>query len=117
MRRRTVILFVASLVAGLLKTPKKHKELPNGKTDPRFFVGSWQYTDQENRLHHLTINPDLELIIDQKPVKGNVETINAYQLIFLDALGYHLIIKANEIGPVEFFDEADNVNYSLNKAN
>lgn len=117
MRKRTAILFAASLVAGLLKTPKKHQELPNGKTDPRFFVGSWQYTDQENRSHQLTVNPDLELIIDQKPVKGNVEAISTYQLNFLDSLGYHLIIKANEIGPVAFFDEADNVNYSLSKAN
>ncbi|MGF7437293.1 DUF4828 domain-containing protein [Lentilactobacillus senioris] len=117
MRKRTVILFVASLVAGLLKTPKKHKELPNGKTDPRFFVGSWQYTDQENRTHQLTVNPDLELIIDQKPVKGNVETTSAYQLTFLDSLGYHLTIKANEIGPVAFFDEADDINYSLSKIN
>ena len=117
MRKRTVILFAASLIAGLLKAPKKHKKLPTGKTDPLFFVGSWQYVDQENHQHSLTINPDLELAIDNRSLKCNVETIEEYQINFLDSLGYHLTVKANEIGPVAFFDEADNVNYSLQKIN
>lgn len=115
MRKRTVVLFAVSLVAGLLKTPKKKKDQLNGETDPRFFVGSWNYSDQEQHSHLLSITPDLHLTLDQRPIRANVEAMTAYQLTFLDALGYHLIVKANENGPVAFYDEADNVTYPLKK--
>ncbi len=117
MRKRSIVLFTVSLIAGLLHAPKKKKTPLAEQNNTRYFVGSWQYLDNEQRQHSLVISPSLELIIDQKPIKASIINSSGPSLVYRDALGYQLKLQTNLDGLTSFYDEADNISYPLTHTN
>ncbi|GHP14730.1 hypothetical protein YK48G_21550 [Lentilactobacillus fungorum] len=112
MRKRSVLLFLISLVLGLFHTPRaSRKQLP--KVDPRFFVGSWHFKDRRDRDHKIVIDPDLRLTIDNHDMSAKVSSITRYELSYIDKYGYKLEIRGNEARPVKFYDESENCTYDL----
>ncbi|MFB9769792.1 DUF4828 domain-containing protein [Lactiplantibacillus modestisalitolerans] len=116
MKRRGVILFGLSLLAGLSSTLVRNKR-PSKTTSGDlavFYAGTWTYRDEaHHRDHQLEINPNMMIRIDGRPMPATVESISASKLVLLDKYGFHLEVQANEQRPVALFDEADNRNYVI----
>ncbi|WP_288529191.1 DUF4828 domain-containing protein [uncultured Secundilactobacillus sp.] len=111
MRRKRLIEHGKSLLFGLAKRSAKKQPAP---ASPMIFVGSWTlHASDSNRHHSLLIGPDLTVIIDNHTIPGNVEKVTANELLFLDRFGYHLAIKCNETQPIEMYDEAGEMTYTI----
>lgn len=116
MRKKGLLLFGAGLLAGISSSfglSHSKKAVP-AVSLPLFYAGTWQYYDEErDRTHVISIGPDLKLTIDNHVIAANVEQINNEHLIYLDRLGYHITIQANESRPVALIDETDDEVYAL----
>ncbi|WP_125544822.1 DUF4828 domain-containing protein [Levilactobacillus lindianensis] len=115
MKGRDIALFGVSLVAGLTGGFSLHRKNKNQPSEsPLFYVGTWQFVDPHNHRHHrLEISPNLDVQIDNHPLKVRVKDLDEHQLTFQDKFGYHLTIHANERQPISFFDEADDCTYAM----
>ena len=116
MKKKGLLLFGAGLLAGIsssfgLSHSKKNSP---AVSLPLFYAGTWQYHDDErNRDHTISISPDLRLKVDNHEITATVEQITNEHLIYLDRLGYHITIKANESRPIALIDETDDEVYHL----
>ena len=115
MKGRQFALFGLSLLAGLTGGFSLHKKQPaRATTSPLFYAGTWQFVDPHNRRHHhLVISPNLDVAIDGRAIEVSVQQLDQHQLVFQDKFGYHLVIHANKQRPVSFFDEADDITYTV----
>ena len=116
MRKRSLFLFGASLIAGLSsslgRSSKSHKQ--NQTLLPLLYAGTWQYKDENrNRMHCVEISQDLKLTIDQHPINAQVDVVDQHNLIYIDNFGYHITFTANERRPIQMMDEADDQVYTI----
>ncbi|TBX47330.1 DUF4828 domain-containing protein [Lactiplantibacillus paraplantarum] len=116
MKRRGVILFGLSLLAGLSSTlvRKRHPSTVADGDLAVFYAGTWTYRDEaHHRDHILEIDPNMMIRIDGRSMPATVESISASALVLLDQYGFHLEVRANEQRPVTLFDEADDRSYVI----
>ncbi|KDA46460.1 MULTISPECIES: DUF4828 domain-containing protein [Ligilactobacillus] len=112
MKRKGLISLGHTLFSNVINFNKKSKQ-PQVSL-PLIYAGSWQFTDElSNRTHCLEITTDLRILIDHRELAGQVQTLTAKELIFLDGYGYHLRIDAVDSKPISVYDEADNRVYEL----
>lgn len=112
MKRKGLISLGQTLFSNVIKFNKKSKQ-PQVSL-PLIYAGSWQFIDElSNRTHCLEITTDLRILIDHRELAGQVQTLTAKELIFLDGYGYHLRIDAVDSKPISVYDEADNRVYEL----
>lgn len=93
--------------------PGKQKKQPR-ETAAHVFSGNWKFIDENNsRVHHLHINPDLSISLDGRSLPGSVLNLSENELVFLDTYGYHLRVDAIDQHPISVYDEADDRVYQL----
>ncbi|PWF99931.1 DUF4828 domain-containing protein [Levilactobacillus bambusae] len=112
MKARRLALFGVSLFAGLTsgRQLKRTKEQPD--QSPLFFSGTWVFEDPRTLHRHvLVVSPNLDLALDDQPVRASVKEVTANQLVYTDQYGYELKIQADDQQPRSFFDEADDQTY------
>lgn len=114
---RKIITTVIAFCVGFYYTPKNkanpQKEPGADFFDPTFFIGNWQYRDLHNRCHQFVIMPDLSLQIDGRIINASIKSMEPLKITYIDNLGYHLIVFADQNGPCKFYDEANSYNYIL----
>ncbi|GAA2960114.1 hypothetical protein FC48_GL001936 [Ligilactobacillus murinus DSM 20452 = NBRC 14221] len=112
MKRKGLISLGQTLFSNVINFNKKSKQ-PQVSL-PLIYAGSWQFIDElSNRTHCLEITTDLRILIDHRELAGQIQTLTAKELIFLDGYGYHLRIDAVDSKPISVYDEADNRVYEL----
>ena len=120
MKKYWSLFLGASLItgfAGSLFLKKKqdnqqsYSEIPNLY---KRYLGSWWFVNKVKATQHtLTIEDDLQLIIDGKKLNYMLVELTSKRLVAQDEYGYHLIVQCLNDKPVSLYDEADDATYVL----
>ncbi|UDM32422.1 DUF4828 domain-containing protein [Lentilactobacillus laojiaonis] len=113
MKKRSLLLFTTSLISSFILLNKKHNSNQGSSKNSDLFIGNWNYIDQKNIQHQLVIDKQLNLFIDDQLTNQNAPKVMPYTLYYIDHFGYQLIIKANEVRPITYYDEASNLTFNL----
>ncbi|KRN28323.1 hypothetical protein IV38_GL001321 [Lactobacillus selangorensis] len=80
------------------------------------YVGIWHFVDgPTNKKHSLQILSNLSIKLDGQVLDGQIIGVTITTLTFLDHYGYQLKINADETGPYEIYDEAEDRSYQILK--
>lgn len=80
------------------------------------YQGTWWYIDQQHQVQHsLKISADFSLQIDGRDFPNELLELSPERLVLRDQYGYHLIINCHKQQPIEFYDEANDCTYHLEK--
>lgn len=109
-----------SVVAGVASSLllRKNKKSANQLTLQQHYQGSWWFIDQHHKVQHsLDISADLSVKIDDHLFPAELLELTTERLVLRDQYGYHLIINCRELMPYDFYDEANDMTYLLEKKN
>ncbi|KRM87395.1 hypothetical protein FD19_GL000897 [Lacticaseibacillus thailandensis DSM 22698 = JCM 13996] len=80
----------------------------------QIYEGSFDFIDSAtNRRHRLAVNANLDIIIDNKQLPGQIVGVTRDALTFIDHFGYHLIIRCTGGIPETIYDEAEDETYAI----
>ncbi|MBP1043705.1 DUF4828 domain-containing protein [Vagococcus sp. BWB3-3] len=105
-----------SLVAGVASSLLLKRNKDSQATLPQHYQGTWWFIDQQQKVQHsLEVLPDFSLKIDGRPLPAELLELTAERLVLQDQYGYHLVINCRLQEPVDFYDEANDSTYLLEK--
>ncbi|WKF84272.1 DUF4828 domain-containing protein [Lacticaseibacillus pantheris] len=80
----------------------------------QIYEGSFDFIDSAtNRRHRLTVNANLDIMIDNKQLPGQIVGVTRDALTFIDHFGYHLIVRCTGGIPETIYDEAEDETYAI----
>ncbi|MFD2306542.1 DUF4828 domain-containing protein [Enterococcus termitis] len=120
MKKHWSLFLGASLITGLagsLFLKKKQEQQHSKASIPNLYksyIGSWWFVNKQKATQHtLSIEEDLQLIIDGKKVNYGLIELTSKRLVAQDEYGYHLIVQCINETPSSLYDEADDATYVL----
>ncbi|MEI5991313.1 DUF4828 domain-containing protein [Enterococcus crotali] len=120
MKKHWSLFLGASLITGIagsLFLKKQQGKQPIDTDIPNLYksyLGSWWFVNKQKATQHtLTIEDDLQIIIDGKKLNYMLVELTSKRLVAQDEYGYHLIVQCLNDKPASLYDEADDATYVL----
>ncbi|MBO0473065.1 hypothetical protein IGL98_002687 [Enterococcus sp. DIV0840] len=120
MKKHWSLFLGASLITGIAGSLFLKKKQENQQTDSEIpnlykrYLGSWWFVNKVKATQHtLTIEDDLQIIIDGKKLSYMLVELTNKRLVAQDEYGYHLIVQCLNDQPASLYDEADDATYVL----
>ncbi|MEI5994894.1 DUF4828 domain-containing protein [Candidatus Enterococcus mansonii] len=123
MKKHWSLFLGASLITGiagsLFLKKKQEKQAESSIPDSyKNYIGSWWFINNQKATQHtLTIENDLQILIDNRKLNYMLVELTNTRLVAQDEYGYHLIIQCIDRKPMSLYDEADDVTYLLESKN
>lgn len=109
-------LSVVAGIASSLLVRKNNQDSANQRSLKQHYQGTWWFIDQLHKVQHsLEILPDFTLKIDDRVFPNELLELTNERLVLRDQYGYHLIINCQDLVPFDFYDEANDATYLLEK--
>lgn len=109
-------LSVVAGVASSLLLRKNKKISTNQLSLQQNYQGTWWFIDQQHKVQHsLEILPDFTIKIDDRLFPNELLELTTERLVLRDQYGYHLVINCRNLEPFDFYDEANDSTYILEK--